>query len=313
MINFTIKRILNGVVMLVTVSALAFILLHLGAGNVARQILGVQASNADVLAKNAELGLNKPILEQFWLWAQNVLQGNLGAAWASPMPVAQDLATRLPITLTLVTWTTLLAAVISVLLGVTAAVRGGWVDRIVQFIGLIGFAIPGFLVAFFLVTTFAVKLHLFNAVGWIPFSQDPNGFFKSATLPIFALALSSIAALAQQIRGAVADALSADYVRTLRARGLSFNRVVYKHVLRNAGGPALSLLGVQFVGMMGGAVIVEQIFNIPGLGPYAVHATGSSDIPATMGIVVLTAVIVIIVNLVIDLLSAALNPKVRLS
>jgi len=313
MLNFTLKRVLNGLIMLVTVSALAFILLHLGAGNVARQILGVQASNADVLAKNHDLGLDKPILEQFWMWAQNLLQGNLGAAWASPMPVAQDLATRLPITLTLVTWTTLFAAIISVLLGVTAAVRGGWVDRFVQFIGLIGFAIPGFLVAFFLVTVFAVKLHIFNAVGWVAFSDDPAGFFKSATLPIFALALSSIAALAQQIRGAVSDALSADYVRTLRARGLSFNRVVYKHVLRNAGGPALSLLGVQFVGMMGGAVIVEQIFNIPGLGPYAVHSTGTSDIPATMGIVVMTAVIVIIVNLVIDLLSAALNPKVRLS
>lgn len=313
MINFTIKRLLNGVLMLLTVSILAFLLLHLGAGNVARQILGVQATNADVAAKNAELGLNKPILEQFWTWFQGLLHLDLGAAWSSPQPVGMDMAQRLPITLTLVSLTTVIAAVVSVVLGVVAAVKGGWIDRFVQFIGLIGFAIPGFLVAFFLVTVFAVKLHLFNAIGYIPFSQDPNGFIKSVTLPVLALALSSIAALAQQIRGSVSDALNTDYVRTLRARGLSFNRVVYKHVLRNSGGPALSLLGVQFVGMMGGAVIVEQIFNIPGLGPYVVHSTAMSDVPAVMGIVIVTALVVIVVNLVIDLLSAALNPKVRLS
>jgi peptide/nickel transport system permease protein len=205
------------------------------------------------------------------------------------------------------------ATLISVLLGVLAAVKGGWVDRFVQFIGLAGFAIPGFLVAFGLVSLFAVQLHIFNAIGYVNFTDNPAEWAKSVTLPVAALSLSAIAAIAQQVRGSVSDALGLDYVRTLRARGLSFSRVVYKHVLRNAGGPALSILGVNFVGMLGGAVIIEQIFNIPGLGPYAVAATGKSDVPAVMGLVVLTAVIVIVVNLVIDLLTAALNPKVRLA
>jgi peptide/nickel transport system permease protein len=280
---------------------------------VARNILGNQASVADVNAKNHEWGLDKPVLVQFWDWFQGAIHLDFGQPWASPLPVSEDLATRLPITLTLVMLTTLVSALISVLLGVLAAVRGGWVDRFVQFIGLAGFAIPGFLVAFGLVSLFAVQLHIFNALGYVNFTENPSEWAKSVTLPVAALSLSAIAAIAQQVRGSVSDALGLDYVRTLRARGLSFSRVVYKHVLRNAGGPALSILGVNFVGMLGGAVIVEQIFNIPGLGPYAVAATGKSDVPAVMGLVVLTAIIVIVVNLVIDLLTAALNPKVRLA
>jgi len=128
-----------------------------------------------------------------------------------------------------------------------------------------------------------------------------------------AIAFGGLASLTQQIRGAVKDALQNDYVRTLRTRGLSFNRVVFKHVLRNAAGPALSILGLQFVGMLGGIVIIEQIFAIPGMGSLSVQATSQKDIPAVMGVVATMAVIVIVVNLVIDLLSAALNPKVRLS
>jgi peptide/nickel transport system permease protein len=299
--------------MLFTVSFLAFVLLRIGAGNVARVILGNQASVEDVNAKNAEWGLDKPILEQFWEWFQGAIRLDLGTPWAAALPVSEDLAGRLPITLTLVILTTIVSAVISVLLGVTAAVKGGWIDRFVQFIGLIGFAIPGFLVAFGLVTLFAIQIPLFSALGYVPFEESPTEWARSVTLPVAALALSGIAAIAQQVRGSVGDALDMDYVRTLRARGLSFNRVVFKHVLRNAGGPALSILGVNFVGMLGGAVIVEKIFNIPGLGPYAVSATGMSDIPAVMGLVVVTAFVVIVVNLVIDLLTASLNPKVRLS
>jgi peptide/nickel transport system permease protein len=202
---------------------------------------------------------------------------------------------------------------VAIILGTLAAIHGGAIDRLVQFLGLIGFSVPGFLVAFFLVTLFAIQTPIFNAVGYVDFAESPTEWAKSITLPVAALSLSAIASVAQQVRGSVTDAINMDYVRTLRARGLSFNRVVYKHVLRNAGGPALSILGVQFVGMLGGAILIEQIFAIPGLGPYAVGATSMSDIPAVMGLVVVTALVVIVVNLVIDLLSAALNPKVRLS
>lgn len=313
MSKFILKRLLNGIIMLFAVSFLAYFIMYLGMGNVARLILGLQASQEEVAALNEQLGLNRPFLEQYFTWLVNAAQLNLGESWSMPEPVSESLFPRLGVTLTIVSLTTVVAALVAIVLGTVAALYGGWVDRIVQVIGLFGFAVPGFLVAFFLVTLFAIQMPIFNAVGYTDFSESPAEWTKSVVLPVAALALSGIAAAAQQVRGSVKDALNMDYVRTLRTRGLSFNRVVFKHVLRNAGGPALSIIGVQFVGMLGGSVLIEQIFAIPGLGPYAVSSTAVSDIPAIMGLVIATALIVIVVNLVIDLLSAALNPKVRLS
>jgi len=299
--------------MLLSVSFISYFLMHLGSGNVARLILGIRATQEDVAALNDQLGLNQPFLEQYFTWLGNALHFNLGESWSMPESVSEVLIPSLGVSVTIVGLTTLVAAVLSVLLGTLAALKGGWIDRAVQLVSLVGFAVPGFLIAFFLITTFAIQIPIFNAVGYTAFSENPLEWAKSITLPVIALALGGIAGAAQQIRGSVKDALNMDYVRTLRARGLSFNRVVFKHVLRNAGGPALSTLGVQFVGMLGGAILIEQIFAIPGLGPYAISATTTSDIPAIMGLVVVTGLIVIIVNLAIDLLTAALNPKVRLS
>lgn len=313
MLTFVVRRVVHGLTMLFTVSLLAYFLLSIGTGNVARLILGLKATEDQVAELNEQLGLNRPFIEQFTTWLAGAVRLDFGASWSMPETVNEVLFPRLGVTLTIVLLTTLLAAILSILLGTLAAIRGGAIDRFVQIFGLIGFAVPGFLVAFLLVTVFAIQIPIFNAVGYTDFAVDPGEWAKSVTLPVIALSLSAMASVTQQVRGSVKDALNMDYVRTLRARGLSFNRVVYKHVLRNAGGPALSILGVQFVGMLGGAVLVEQIFAIAGLGPYAVQSTGLSDIPSIMGLVVVTGLIVITVNLIIDLLSAALNPKVRLS
>lgn len=298
--------------MLFIVSFLAFALLHLGAGNVARLLLGADSTAEEVAALNEQMGLNRPFIDQFTSWLSRAIFLDFGDSWSMPESVNEVIFPRLGVTLTIVGLTTLLAAAIAIVLGTVAALKGGWIDRLVQFIGLLGFAVPGFLVAFFLVTLFALQIPLFNAVGYTDFSEDPGEWLKSIVLPVAALSFSAVAAVAQQVRGSVKDAINMDYVRTLRARGLSFARVVFKHVLRNAASPSLAILGVQFVGMLGGAVLVEQIFAIPGLGPYAVSASASSDIPALMGLVVITALIVIAVNLIIDLISAVLNPKVRL-
>lgn len=299
--------------MLLSVSFLAYFLLFLGTGNVARLILGLKATQEQVAELNEQLGLNRPFIEQFGSWLAGAVRFDFGPSWSMPETVNEVLFPRLAVTLTIVLLTTLVAALFAIALGTAAALKGGWLDRAVQFFGLLGFAVPGFLIAFFLVTLLAIQIPIFNAVGYIEFAEDPTEWVKSVTLPVLALSLSAMASVTQQIRGSVKDALNLDYVRTLRARGLSFNRVVFKHVLRNAGGPALSILGVQFVGMLGGSVLVEQIFAIPGLGPFAVQSTALSDIPSIMGLVVVTGLIVITVNLIIDLISAALNPKVRLS
>jgi peptide/nickel transport system permease protein len=178
---------------------------------------------------------------------------------------------------------------------------------------VIGFSIPNFLIALGLVVVFAINLGLFKATGFIPFAVSPSGWVASVTLPIIALSLATIATVTQQVRGSVIDAMSRDYVRTLQTRGLSMRTVVFQHVLRNAGGPALAVLAVQFIGLLGGAIVIEQIFALPGVGQLTIQATMIGDIPVVMGVVITTAILVVVINLLIDLAQAALNPKVRLS
>ena len=313
MLRFTLRRFLTGVALLFTICTLAYFLLYVDSDTIAAGILGASATKADIIRFNEMHGLNENVFISYWNWLTHALAGDFGAAWTFTDPVTTMINQRLSVTFTLVVISLVIVAILSLTLGVLAAVYGGWVDRLVQVLGLIGFAVPNFLVAFALVAQFAVLNPYFNAVGWTPISADFNGFLKSATLPIAAIAFTGLASLTQQIRGAVKDTLQNDYVRTLRTSGLSFRRVILKHVLRNSAGPALSVLGLQFVGMLGGIVIIEQIFSIPGLGSFSVQATGLKDIPAVMGVVTTMALIVITVNFVIDLLSAALNPKVRLA
>ncbi len=313
MLRFIAKRLLSGAVLIIAISAITFLLLIAGAGNVGRTKLGVNATQAQVAEYNEDLGLNRPILSQFGSWASKAVRGDLGDAWFGAETVTKSLQQRLPVTLSIVAGSLLVAAVLATVLGVAAAVIGGRLDRSVQFVGLLGFAIPGFLLAQGLVTLLAVKTHVFRATGYTNFSDSPTEWLRSVTLPIISLSFASLASLALQIRGTVRDSLELDYVRTLRSRGLSERRVVFKHILRNSAGPALSILGVQFIGLLGGAVIVEQIFAIQGLGQVAVRSASSGDIPLVMGMVLLTAVLVVAVNLIIDLLSAWLNPKARLS
>jgi peptide/nickel transport system permease protein len=241
------------------------------------------------------------------------VHGDFGTSWFTSQPVSEAITSRLQVTLELVIGATLVSGIVAVALGVLAATRRGWIDRLVQLLAVLGFAIPNFLVALALVTVFAIQLKLFKPTGYADLADDPAGWLATVTLPIIALSIGSIAGVAQQIRGSMIDALDRDYVRTLRSRGLPESRVVYKHVLRNAAGPGLAMLAVQFVGLLGGAVIIEQIFAIPGLGQVSVGATSQGDVPLVMGLVLVTAIVVVTVNLVVDLLQGFINPKVRLS
>jgi peptide/nickel transport system permease protein len=313
MLTFIVRRILAGVVLLFVISALAFSLLYLDSANIARRILGQTATPELVAQKTQELGLDQPLVVQYWNWLTSALTGDLGRSWFNGQLVSVSLSGRLAVTLSIVIGTTIVTAIVSVILGVLAARRGGAADGIVQVISVLGFAVPGFLIALYLVLIFAINLQWFKATGYVPITDSFTGWLSSVTLPIAALSVGAVAAVTQQIRGSMIDAMSRDYVRTLRARGLDTRSVVYKHALRNAAGPALAILAVQFIGLLGGAVIVEQVFALPGMGQLTVQAGLQGDIPVMMGLVVAIAVIVIIVNLLIDLAQAALNPKVRLS
>ncbi|MGU3587163.1 ABC transporter permease [Rhodococcus sp. C26F] len=313
MLHFVMRRIAAGIVLVAAISVVTFLLLYATGGSIARRILGPQATADDIAAKEQSLGLDQPLVTQFWHWLSHAVTGDFGSSWFNSLPVTEVISTRLPVTLSLVVGATVITAFVSVLLGVLAARYGGWGDRLVQVVSVLGFAIPGFLVAIGLVYVFALELGWFAPTGYTQFADSPSGWLTSITLPVIALAAGGIAGVAQQIRGSILDAQRRDWVRVLRSRGLPESRVVYEHVLRNAAGPGLSVLGLQFVGLIGGAVIVEQIFAIPGLGQIAVSATSQGDVPVVMGLVIVIGAMVVVLNLLVDLMLGWLNPKVRLA
>jgi peptide/nickel transport system permease protein len=313
MVVFLVKRVLSSILLLVVVMSLTFALVFSRGENIARQLLGDYATQEQVAQKVTELGLDQPIWTQFLNWAGGAITGNLGRSWFTSEPVTSALLSRLNVTLTVVVTVILLTVVISVALGLAAAVNRGWIDKFVQGLAILGTAIPGFIVAIILVTIFAVQLRIFPATGWVTFADSPSGWAEALVLPVVALLVGVVASTAQQVRSSLIDVLRKDYVRTLRSRGTGEREILLKHVLRSASPPALTVLGLQFVGLLGGTVIVEQIFALPGLGFLAVQSTTRGDLPVVLGIVLTTVILVIVVNLVIDLLVGWLNPKVRVS
>jgi peptide/nickel transport system permease protein len=313
MISFIARRALAGIVTVVTLCVLAFFLLYLGAADTARNIVGETADPEVVARKAAELGIDRPLFAQFADWVSHALTGDLGRSWFTGEPVATTLAVRVPVTLAITIGAILLSGIVAIILGAVAAGRRGWADRIIQVGSVLAAAIPGFLFALGLAAIFGLTLHWFPATGYISPEESISGWLSTITLPVIALSIGATASVAQQVRGSLIDVLRTDYVRTLVSRGLSTRQVVYGHALRNAAGPALGVLGLQFVVVFGGAVIVESVFSLPGIGQAAVTATTQGDIPLVMGVVIITAVLVVLVNLAVDLLQGWLNPRVRLT
>ena len=313
MLSYILRRLASGLTLLVSIAFITFALLSISARNVARSILGTNATPEQVAAKEQELGLDRPMILRFFEWLLNAAQGDLGYSWFSSQTVLESLGTRVPVTLTIVTAVTLISALVSFLLGLAAGVWRGWLDKLVQILAVVGYALPGFLIALFLVTQFAVRWGWFPATGYTAPSVSVPGWVLGVTLPVASLSISAISATAQQVRSATIDVLRQDYVRTLRSRGLPENRVILLHVVKNASAPALTVLALQFVGMLGGAVVVEQIFTIPGLGSVAVTSTSQGDVPLVMGLVMVTVLFVIVINLLVDIAVGWLNPKARVA
>jgi len=310
---FLFRRIAGGVVLVVVVATATFLLLSLTGTNVARNILGETASPSQVAAKNHELGLDETLVVRYGHWISRAVHGDLGQSWFTGDPVNQSLVNTLPVTLSIALVGMLIALILSIALGTVAALRGGWVDRAVQFASVLGTAIPSFLIALVLAVVLAVQLGLLPATGYVALGTSGAGWLQSIILPSVALAVGATAATAMQVRGALIDVLRADFVRTLRSRGLSTRSVVYKHALRNAAPPALTVLGLQFIGLIGGAVVVEKVFGLPGIGTLANSAAVRGDAPVLLGTVVVTVVVVVAVNLLLDIAYGWLNPKVRVS
>lgn len=311
MLTILLKRCVAAVILLVAVCVVGFVITGIGDGDPARNILGPEATNAQVAAENHRLGVDRPMIEQFGDWAGGVVRGDLGTSYLGDQPVADKIAANLPVTMSMVALSMMVIAGLSLVLAVASVYGRSSVDRFVQSLAVIGHVLPAYLLALLLLLVFAVKLDVFPVFGYVPLGESPAQWLRSLVLPVLSLTLGSVAGATLQARGSLMDVLEADYVRTLRSRGISGGSLLFRHALRNAAPPWLTSLSLGFVAMLGGAFMVEKVFALPGLGALSVDATAAGDRPVIMGMVLLTGGLVILVNLLVDLAQMWLIPKAR--
>ncbi|WP_062205891.1 ABC transporter permease [Demequina salsinemoris] len=311
MLRYTLVKLVTAAILVAVVSTLTFFMLYGANSDPVTTMLGETATAEQIAAREAELGLDRPVGEQFASWVTAALHGDLGTSWSNRQPVAETLAARVPVTLGLAILAIIVSAVIGIALGVAAARFRGWVDVLLQVVVIVGFALPAFWFATLLSTTFGLQLGWFPALGYIKPSESIGGWLSTVTLPVLALAAGVAAAIAQQVRNSVIDVERRDFVRALTSRGIGSRRILLAHTLRNAAPAALTVISVQFIGLLGGAIIVENIFALPGLGALAIDATTLGDVPVVMGVMLVTVLIVVVVNLALDLIQGVINPKAR--
>ncbi len=310
---FILKRFLAGIGLAYVVLTGMYFFLQFTGIDPARGSLGLYATVEQVNTRRQQLGLDRSAWVQYWEWFSHAIRGDLGTSFSSTSPVSELISSRFPVTLSLAVGAVAVAAFFGILLGTLAAIKPGIFDRFLQVVMVFGFALPNFWVAIILAVTLAVGLRWFPATGYVQFGSDPVGWLHSITLPVVAIAVGSIASIAQQLRNSIIKVNSQDYVRTLRSRGLSQRDILLTHVLRNAAPPALTMLSLQFIAALSGAAIVERVFGLQGLGSVAINASAESDLPVIMGLLLFTVITVVVVNLIIDILYGALNPKARIS
>ena len=309
--RYLLKRLAYAVPMLFGVSSLAFLLLNLLPNDIAQIKAGEDATPQRIADIRESLGLDRPVLARYWDWLGSVLHGDLGVSWHNGQRVVDGIVATAPVTLSMVVLSLLLSLLVGVPVGVIAAVRGGVLDRLLVSAAVVALAVPNFWLALLMVYVFALTFGIVPATGYVPLDVDPGQWALHLALPVIAVASVAISAIARQTRSAMLENLERDYVRTLRATGIREWSVVYKHALKNAGVPILTTLGIQFVNLSGGSIIVEQVFAVPGLGQYTMTALARNDVPVVLGVLVVTAIAVVLINLVVDLLNSAVNPKVR--
>lgn len=307
-----VKNLLRSVGVLLVVTFATFALMYGNGPGIARGVLGINASEEQVQQQVIKLGLDRPLLVQYLSWLKGVMTGDLGSSFFTGESVIDALSTRVPVTLSLVSFTLVLMLVLSVVLGVVSALYGGWLDRTVQVVAVGGAAIQPYVVGIVLVFAFAVAWRLFPATGYVSPANGIGPWLNSIALPVVALLIGSVANAASQFRSAVHDTLQQDFVRTLRARGIPEHQIVFRHVLRSASGPGLIALSLGVIGLFGGAIFVEQIFALPGLGQLATNSAQQGDVPMVMGAILVTVVVILAVNFIADVVGAALNPKARI-
>jgi peptide/nickel transport system permease protein len=306
-------RVLWSIPLLGIVSALTFALVSAVPGNAAQAILGPDASAAQMASLRRQLGLDQPVWTQYWHWLDRVMHGDFGTSLVTGQGVSSILGQRLTVSLTLIIGGTLVASVTGILLGVLAATRGGALGRLVEVGAVLGLAVPNFWLGLVLIELFAVSLRIFPATGFVPFGEDPAQWALSLVLPVAAIAAVGTTIIAVQTRDSMREVLRRDFVRVLEANGIPRRSVVWRHALRNAAIPVVTVIGITFVSLLGASVLVESVFALPGLGSGLATAASQHDIPVIQGAVVYFTLVVVAVNLLVDVAYGLLNPRIRSS
>jgi ABC-type dipeptide/oligopeptide/nickel transport system permease component len=325
MLKYVIRRLFSLVFILLGVSLIVFLLVHLAPGDPVRIMLGEDATLEDVERLNRLYGFDRPLPVQYMIWLGNALQGDLGTGIRSRLPVTTLVLERMPATIELAMWSLVLAVGVGIPLGVLSAVRrNSWIDFGSMFAALVGVAAPNFWVGLILLSQIA--LH----VGWLPIGSRGPSFpdamwaivtrldfgvfwdhFRYILLPALALGTSIMALITRLTRSSLLEVLNRDYVRTARAKGLRGLNVVYGHALKNALLPVITVVGVQFGALLGGAITIEVVFAWPGVGRLIVNAISQRDFPVVQGSVLMLAVVFAVVNLLVDLSYSLVNPRIR--
>ena len=312
MLAYVAKRLLATVPVMAVVAVVVFMLLRLTAGDPAAIIAGDNATSQDVAAIRAKLGLDRPIPEQFVIWIGRLARGDLGESFFFKKQVSELVVERLEPTLALATSTLILAVLIAVPLGVVAAVRRGtWIDRALIGFSVLGFSVPVFVIGYVLIYVFAIELAWLPVQGYQRLADGVGGFLERLILPSFTLAIVYVALIARITRASVLEVLGADYVRTARAKGLADLPVLARHVLRNAAVPIVTVIGLGVALLIGGVVVTESVYSIPGLGRLTVDAVLARDYPTVQAVILLFSVVYVLVNLVVDLSYVFLDPRIR--
>ncbi|MDP9840389.1 peptide/nickel transport system permease protein [Neorhizobium huautlense] len=317
MLTYIVRRCAVAAVMIFMVATAVFMILHVVPGDPIEVMLsadGMAPDPATVAEMRARLGLDLPLYQQYWDYLTRLGSGDLGRSFQDNQDVLGNIAQRLPRTLELIGMATLLSLAAGIPLGVVAARRrGSWIDKASGWISSLALSVPTFVLGTLFVLVFALMLRLVPAGGFVPFSQSPADHLTLLLMPSLAIAVGFTAVIIRMTRSTVLDVLEQDWVRTARAKGVDEGKVLRRHVVRNALGPVLTVTGLQMGSMLGGTVLVEFIFNWPGMSGFLVKAVENRDYPEVQGIVLVTASLFILLNLIVDVLYSVLDPQVRKS
>ena len=312
MLTFILRRLIATIPVMGVVALFVFLLLHLSPGDPATVIAGDYASPADIARIRAQLGLDQPLYIQFTNWLAQLSRGDLGISIFSNLPVSQLILQRVEPTLSLALLTLLIAIFVAVPLGILAAWKAGtWVDRTVMAFSVLGFSTPVFVLGYALIYVFSLKLGLFPVQGFVSISDGLLPFLHRLILPSITLSVIFIALFARITRASILEILNEDYIRTARAKGLGDTSILSRHALPNAAVPIITVIGIGFALLIGGVVVTESVYNIPGLGRLTVDAVLRRDYPVIQGIILVFSALYVLVNLIIDVLYVALDPRIR--